>query len=117
MYGLDDRYRGVFGGRHVIFVNAADLAHLGFKDGDGIDIHTCADDGIERSVHGFRAVAYDIPPGCVAAYFPEAQPLVPAGLRSRHTRTPAYKEIPVILSHARITKTGDDVYEPSAGSD
>lgn len=116
VYGLDDRYRGVFGGRHVIFVNTADLARLGFKDGDWVDIHTCADDGIERSVHGFRAVAYDIPLGCVAAYFPEAQPLVPAGLRSRHTRTPAFKEIPVTLSQARIAKAGGDVHETLAGS-
>lgn len=114
VYGFDDRYRGVFGGRHVIFLNIADLARLGFMDGDWIDIYTCADDGIERSVHGFRAVAYDIPPGCAAAYFPEAQPLMPAGLRSRHTRTPAFKEIPVILSHARIAKAGGNVHEPLA---
>ena len=117
VYGLDDRYRGVFGGRHVIFVSVVDLARLGFKDGDWLDIHSCTDDGVERAVYGFRAVAYDLPQGCAAAYFPEAQPLAPSGLRSRHTRTPAYKEIPVMLAHARVAKAGGNARGMLAGNE
>jgi anaerobic selenocysteine-containing dehydrogenase len=98
IYGNDDRYRGVFGGRHVVFISREDLARLGFSDGDHVDIRTCSEDGVQREVKGFRLVRYDIPAGCIAAYFPEATPLVPSTLMSKVARTPAYKEVPVILS-------------------
>lgn len=106
VYGLDDRYRGVFGGRHVIFANPADIARQGFKDGGYVDIRTCAEDGVLREVFGFRLVAFDIPEGCVAAYFPEATALVPAGLFARGARTPASKEIPVLLAPAKVARAG-----------
>ena len=98
VYGMDDRYRGVFGGRQVVFMNQLDLAARGLKQGDLVDLVGCGDDGVARQVYGFKVVSYDIPFGCAAAYFPEATPLVPASLVSRHTRTPAYKEIPVLVS-------------------
>jgi molybdopterin-dependent oxidoreductase alpha subunit len=101
IYGNDDRYRGVFGGRHVVFISRDDLVRLGFRDGDHVDIRTCSEDGMQREVKGFRLVRYDIPAGCIAAYFPEATPLVPSTLMSKVARTPAYKEVPVILSPSR----------------
>jgi molybdopterin-dependent oxidoreductase alpha subunit len=111
IYGLDDRYRGIFGGRHVLFANITDITRLGFADGDYVDIRTCSEDNIERVVYGFRLVKFDIPQGCVAAYFPEATPLAPSGLVSRGSRTPASKEIPVLLSPARVTRAGGGVPE------
>ena len=114
IYGLDDRYRGVFGGRHVVFVNAGDLARLGFKDGDYADLRTCSEDGLLREVKGFRLVAFDIPEGCAAAYFPEATPLVPAGLFAKKARTPASKEIPVRLFAATVSRAGGGQQEPMA---
>ena len=111
VYGLDDRYRGVFGGRHVVFANKTDIARQGFKDGDYVDITTCSEDGVLRNVFGFRLVAFDIPEGCVAAYFPEATALVPAGLFARGARTPASKEIPVLLSPAKVAQAGGGVPE------
>ena len=97
VYSNDDRYRGVFGGRHVVFISQADLERLGLRDGQLVDIRTCSEDGVLREVKDFRLVRYDIPEGCIAAYFPEANPLVPSTLVSKVARTPAYKEVPVVL--------------------
>src|SRR5262249_5205067 len=100
VYGQDDRYRGVFGGRKVVFMNDADLHARGLKDGDLVDLRSCSDDTEVRMVRGFKVVRYDIPAGCAAAYFPEASPLLPMSLTSLHTHTPAYKEIPVMIGPA-----------------
>ena len=106
IYSNDDRYRGVFGGRHVVFISQGDLERLGFRDGDYVDLRTCSEDGVHREAKGFRLVRYDIPDGCIAAYFPEATPLVPSTLVSKVARTPAYKEVPVILSPATVAVAG-----------
>jgi molybdopterin-dependent oxidoreductase alpha subunit len=95
VYSLDDRYRGVVNGRHVVFISAHDLARLGFSDGEWVDL-VAADDA-ERRVKRFRLVEYDLPPGCIAAYFPEATPLASLELRARGANTPAMKEIPVLI--------------------
>jgi len=98
VYSQDDRYRDVAGDRRVVFLNAADLAARGLKDGDRVDIETLVDDGIERRVAAFTARAWDIPPGCAAAYYPEAGGLIAASTVSTHTHTPLYKEMPVRVS-------------------
>lgn len=96
VYGLDDRYRGVYGHRRVCFICAADLARLGMKAGEWVDIISVWPDG-ERSVRHFLLVEYDIPAGCLASYFPETNPLVPLGAHADLARTPASKSIPVRL--------------------
>ncbi|MBB3176631.1 FdhF/YdeP family oxidoreductase [Variovorax sp. Sphag1AA] len=98
IYGMDDRYRGVFGQRRVVFINKDDIRALGFKDGDWVDIRTVWDDGEERRADRFRLVAYDIPRGNLAAYYPETNPLVPLDAVARNAGTPASKSIPVILT-------------------
>jgi len=101
VYGQDDRYRGVFGGRKVVFMSDIDLQQRGLRDGDLIDLKSCGDgDDEERILKNFKVVRYNIPAGCVAAYFPEATPLLHASSLSQYTRTPAYKEIPVLISAA-----------------
>ncbi|HRG49810.1 MAG TPA: FdhF/YdeP family oxidoreductase [Pseudomonadales bacterium] len=101
VYGQDDRYRGVFGGRNVLFISQEDLQKRGLQDGDLVDLHSCGDgDEAARVVKGFKVVRYSIPAGCVAAYFPEATPLLHASSLSEYTRTPAYKEIPVLVNAA-----------------
>lgn len=97
VYGDDDRYRGIRGERRVVLLNAEDLAARGLRDGDAIDV-TSHFEGCTRTLRGFRAVRYDIPPGCAAAYFPEANPLVPLGAFADKSRTPAYKSIPITLA-------------------
>jgi anaerobic selenocysteine-containing dehydrogenase len=98
IYGMDDRYRGVFGQRRVVFIHAEDIRALGFEDGDRVDIHTVWDDGQERRADRFKLVAYDIPRGCLAAYYPETNPLVPLSATAIAAGTPTSKAIPVVLT-------------------
>lgn len=100
VYGYRDRFRGVSGTRMVVFMNKADIAARGMRDGDIVDLQTASRDGIERIVRGFRIVAYDLPEGVAGAYFPEANPLVPLGHHDRKAHTPAYKAIPVKVTPA-----------------
>jgi molybdopterin-dependent oxidoreductase alpha subunit len=97
IYALDDRYRGVFGQRRVVFVNPADLEMLGFKAGEWVDMTTVWEDGIERRADSFLLVEYDIPRGCIGAYYPETNPLVPLSSVADVCNTPTSKSIPVLL--------------------
>jgi molybdopterin-dependent oxidoreductase alpha subunit len=97
IYGLDDRYRGVHGGRRVIFVHRDDLAELGFADGDIVDIVSEWTDGTERRAPRFRAVAYSTARGCAATYFPEANVLVPLDSTAEGSQTPTSKQIIIRL--------------------
>ena len=81
-------------------MNPADVHRLGLEPGASVDLRTAIDDGIERRVAGLRVVPYDIPPGCVAAYYPEINPLVPLSHRDVKSRTPGYKAVPVTVSRS-----------------
>jgi molybdopterin-dependent oxidoreductase alpha subunit len=100
IYALDDRYRGVFGQRRVVFVNPADLAMLGFKAGEWVDMTTVWEDDVERRADSFLLVEYDIPRGCIGAYYPETNPLVPLSSVGDVCNTPTSKSIPVLLHRA-----------------
>ena len=91
IYGLDDRYRGIHGGRRVVFVHPDDLAELGFADGDLVDLVSEWTDGAERRAETFRLVAYPTAKGCAAAYFPEANVLVHKENVARVSNTPGFK--------------------------
>jgi molybdopterin-dependent oxidoreductase alpha subunit len=97
IYALDDRYRGVFGQRRVVFVNPEDLEMLGFKAGEWVDMTTVWDDDIERRADRFLLVEYDIPRGCIGSYYPETNPLVPLHSVGDVCNTPTSKSIPVLL--------------------
>ena len=99
VYGLDDRYRGIKGGRRVVFVNEADLAERGLRDADMVDLISVWSDG-ERRAAGFRAVAYPTPRGCAAAYFPEANVLVPLDSTALGSNTPTSKSIIIRIEAA-----------------
>ncbi|MCE1114259.1 MULTISPECIES: FdhF/YdeP family oxidoreductase [Pseudomonas] len=100
LYGLDDRYRGVFGLREVVFVNEADIRRLGFEPGEQVDLVSLWADGRERRVSGFRLVAYDVPEGQAAAYYPETNPLVPLESYGEGTYTPTSKFVAIKLQKA-----------------
>jgi anaerobic selenocysteine-containing dehydrogenase len=109
IYGLDDRYRGVSNGRRVVFVNPADLSELRLRDGQFVDLVSewnQAGTLVERRAARFRIVSYSTAPGCVAAYFPEANSLVPLDSVAETSNTPTSKSIVVRL---------DPVTEPAAG--
>ncbi len=101
IYGLDDRYRGVSGGRRVVFVNAADITALGLRSGDRVDLvseFTGADGALqERRAADFLVVDYPTPIGNAAAYYPETNPLVPLDHVAAKSNTPASKAIVIRL--------------------
>lgn len=97
VYGMDDRYRGVYGERRVIFINPKDLTELGCEAGDAVDIVGEHDDAISRIADGFRCVPYDIPRGCIAGYYPELNILVPLASAGELSDTPTSKSVIVSL--------------------
>ncbi|MBA2078388.1 CbbBc protein [Rhodanobacter sp. PCA2] len=100
IYGLDDRYRSVFGRRDVVFMNKDDLAERGIEPGDEILVETAIGQGPERQLAKVIAVAYSIARGSVATYYPEANCLVPLDYNDQASGTPSYKSIPVRIVRA-----------------
>jgi molybdopterin-dependent oxidoreductase alpha subunit len=98
IYGLSDRYRGIEGGRKVIFLHPDDIAGLGFADGDLVDITTrwIEDDHVRRAC-SFRIVSFDTPRGCAAAYYPETNPLVPLDSTAIASNCPTSKSVIISL--------------------
>ena len=99
VYGLDDRYRGVKNERRVVLMHAADIRERGLKGGDVVDI-TGHFQGEVRFARHFIAVEYDIPSGCCATYFPEANVLVPLGSTADGSNTPTSKYVIVTIAAA-----------------
>jgi len=102
IYGYDDRFRGVNGTRMIVFMNREDMATAGLSADEHVDLTTAIDDGVARVVRGLRIVPYDIPRGCIGAYYPEANPLVPLKHHDQKAHTPAYKAIPVRVSRSDV---------------
>jgi len=96
IYGFNDRYRGVDGGRQVVFMNEADITDHGLEPGQPVDIINHFN-GRERMVSSFTIVPYRIPAGCVAAYFPEANALFPLDSVATRSGTPTTKCIVVTV--------------------
>jgi molybdopterin-dependent oxidoreductase alpha subunit len=118
IYGLDDRYRGVFQGRRVILLNAEDMEERGWKSGNALDVTShFHSDGAEqlRTAHCIQAVPYEIPRRCAAMYFPEANVLVPIGSVALKSNTPTSKAVVVTLRASRM-KNGstEEKAEPGA---
>ncbi|WP_103174239.1 FdhF/YdeP family oxidoreductase [Paracoccus sp. SY] len=95
VYGFSDRLRGLSGDRMIVLISREDMARAGLADGQRIALVSAADDGIPRRVEGLSVVSYDLPRGCIAAYYPETNPLVPLSLYDQASKTPAYKSAPV----------------------
>ncbi|TCT40942.1 FdhF/YdeP family oxidoreductase [Martelella mediterranea] len=101
VYGMDDRYRGVYGERRIIFINPADITDMGARAHQFVDIEGPDDDGVERIARSFKLIPYDIPRGCLAGYFPELNVLVPLSSFGDLSETPTSKSIPVRLKIAQ----------------
>ncbi|WP_051785914.1 FdhF/YdeP family oxidoreductase [Endozoicomonas numazuensis] len=97
IYGMDDRYRGVYGQRRVLMMSAADIRDLGMENEDRISIRSLWPDQVTRQVDDFVLVEYDIPRGNIAAYYPETNPLVPLESVGEYSDTPTSKSIPVVI--------------------
>lgn len=99
IYGLNDRYRGIYNERRVLFINAKDMDKLGLQKLDLVNL-TSEYDGKIRRANTFYAVPYDIPQGDVATYFPEANSLVPINHFAKHSHTPISKSVKIRIEKA-----------------
>ena len=97
IYSLNDRYRGIKNGRDVIFVNPDDLTELNLEDGQRVDIFSEWKDEPDRVLRGYRIVSYPTAKGCAAAYYPEANVLVPLSSAAVGSNTPVSKAVIVRL--------------------
>jgi molybdopterin-dependent oxidoreductase alpha subunit len=104
IYSNNDRYRGVYNQRDVLFLNDKEIKRRGLAPEDRVDIQTVSSDGIDRVVHGFKIVRYNIPDGSCAAYYPETNPLLPLNLHDPLSGTPSAKGIPVVLKPRSMPK-------------
>jgi len=92
-YAMDDRYRGIHNARRIVMVNPEDIAELGFRDGDVVDIVSVWRDGVERRAPRFTLVAYPASRGSAAAYYPETNVLVPLDSVAETSNTPTSKGV------------------------
>jgi molybdopterin-dependent oxidoreductase alpha subunit len=102
IYGKDDRYRGIHGARKVVMVNPKDLADRGLHEGDLVDLVSEWRDGTERRAEGWRVVPYNTPRGNAAAYYPEANVLIPLESTAKESNTPVAKAIVIRIEPAAV---------------
>jgi molybdopterin-dependent oxidoreductase alpha subunit len=96
IYGLDDRYRGIYNGRRVIFLNEEDMKSAGLVQGELVDI-TSHFEGEERRAESFMVAPYPIPRRCAATYYPEANVLVSRNSVAEKSNCPASKSVVITL--------------------
>ncbi|MBS2022876.1 MAG: FdhF/YdeP family oxidoreductase, partial [Deltaproteobacteria bacterium] len=113
IYGLEDRYRGLSGERRVILMNREDIASLGLRDHQTVDL-TSHFRGEERVARRFVIVPYDLPRGSCATYFPEANVLVPSRQVAHTSGTPASKSVVITLAPAADSRAFDHDRTPRA---
>lgn len=101
IYGLDDRYRGIHGGRRVVLLNPDDILAAGLEAGDQVDL-TSHFEGEERIARRFTVVSYSIPRRCAATYFPETNVLVPVRSVADKSNTPASKSVVISIQPSAV---------------
>ena len=97
IYGLDDRYRGVFNERRIIFMNREDMRQRNLQEQDVVNLKSEYNGSIRRA-NNFKVIGYDIPSNCCATYFPETNVLVPLDSFAHTAKTPASKSVKVTIS-------------------
>ena len=117
IYGLDDRYRGVSGGRRVVFVHPDDITALSLEADQIVDLVSEWSDGSERRADDFRVVPYEQPRGCAAAYYPETNPLVPLDSTAIGSNCPTSKSIIVRLESKQESSGAEHGHGGSPGQD
>ena len=101
IYSNNDRYRGLTGLRTVVFMNENDMRDRGLEEFDLVDVTSYSRDDTQRAVYGYRAVRYEIPPGCAAGYMPELNVLCGIADISTESEQPVTKHLVVAVRPAR----------------
>ena len=95
IYGYDDRLRGIRDRRDVLMISPREMARLGLAADQVVTVESAVEDGVERLSPPLRVTPYDLPDGCVTAYYPEINPVIPLHYHEELSKTPAYKGVPV----------------------
>ena len=95
IYGYHDRFRGIKGTRDVVMMNRGDMARMGLKEHDRVDLVGDAGGNGDTRVGNLLVVPYDIPAGCLGAYYPECNVLIPVAHHAHQSHVPAAKSVPV----------------------
>jgi len=104
IYGLDDRYRGVYNERRVIFMNRGDMDELGLSHKEVVDLFNYYG-GVKRVARKFLVIEFNIPKGCTATYFPETNVLVPIDSVADKSNTPTSKYVVIkVKKHEDVSK-------------
>jgi molybdopterin-dependent oxidoreductase alpha subunit len=101
IYSNNDRYRGLKGLRTVVYMNESDMRDRGLEEFDLVDVTSHSRDGTQRAVYGYRAVRFEIPPGCAAGYMPELNVLCGLADFSTESEQPVTKHLVVEVAPAR----------------
>ncbi|TQO36169.1 molybdopterin-dependent oxidoreductase alpha subunit [Arenibacter algicola] len=96
IYGLNDRYRGIFNERRLILMHPKDIERYQLKERDVVDLYNFHNN-TERVAHKFIVLSYNIPEKCCATYFPEANVLVPLNSTADKSNTPTSKSVIIKL--------------------
>ncbi len=99
IYGLSDRYRGVYHGRRVIFLNGDDVKEAGLQQGQMVDLYSHFQ-GEVRTARNFMVAPFAIPRGCAATYFPEGNVLIPINSTAERSNTPTSKSVKITVEPA-----------------
>ncbi len=100
IYGLDDRYRGIYNGRRVLFMNPEDVREAGLMQGQIVDLTSHFGEGEKRYARHFQVAPYPIARGCTATYFPEGNVLVPINSVAERSNTPTSKFVVISIAPA-----------------
>lgn len=99
IYGLNDRYRGIYNERRIIFMNRADMKIRGLQEQQIVNLKSKFN-GVTRIANNFKVIGYDIPKNCCATYFPETNVLVPLDSFAHTAKTPASKSVIITVEVA-----------------
>lgn len=105
IYGLNDRYRGVFNERRVLFMNSTDMSKHDLEKFSIVDLISKYN-GKERRAEHFLVIPYNIPQGNLAAYFPETNVLVPHNHFADKSNTPISKSVIVFVEKVELNHRG-----------
>lgn len=100
VYGYEDRFRGIKGTRDVLLMHPDDMAAASVTEGQRVIVESDARDGVTRRLEGMIVTPYSIPRGCLGAYYPEANVLIPIAHHAEESHVPAAKSVPVRICSA-----------------
>ncbi|CAO4150494.1 Protein YdeP [Methylorubrum thiocyanatum] len=112
IYGYSDRMRGIEGTRDVLLINPDEMRRANLQEGQIVSLVGDAEDGVEREVFGLKVVPFSLPDGCLGAYYPEMNPLMPLSHHDGPSKTPAAKSVPVRIRASDETGAVRERREP-----